>query len=118
MALPSGAGVVRLDGCLLVTDEVGDGGGRFLNEDDRFQPVNSSVKMRAAASSVVCSRPAPVSAEAVDDRGVRVAAVVGGGAYAAMLGPPTTGMRRSSAAVTPLALRFGGRGPLITQACA
>jgi hypothetical protein len=90
VALPSGAGVVRVDRGLLVTEEVGDGGGTYLNEADPFQPVKTWVdESRSVVGGVL--PPGAVSAEAVDDRGARVAAVVGGGAYAAILEQPNDG---------------------------
>jgi hypothetical protein len=77
--------VVRLDdGVLLVTDEVGDGGGACLRERDRFQPMKCSVdENRCVVGGLL--PPGAVSVEVVDERGARVAATVGEGAYAAVL---------------------------------
>lgn len=90
MSSPSGAGVVRLDEGLLVTGEVGDGGGSFLREDDRFHPVKSWVDAgRCVVGGLL--PPGAVSAEAVDDCGTRVAATVARGAYVAVLEQPNDG---------------------------
>lgn len=90
VSLPSGAGVVRTEHGLVVTDDVGVGGGLGLRDDDRFQPGAASVD---ADHCVVGGRlpPGAVSAEVVDDRGLRVSAVVADGVYAAMLDQPNEG---------------------------
>jgi hypothetical protein len=91
VSLPSGAGVVRLeDGHLLVTDEVDAGGGSCLREEDRFGPAKSWVdENRCVVGGLL--PPGAVSAEVVDDRGERVAASVGDGAYVAVLEQPNDG---------------------------
>ncbi len=88
MSLPSGSGVVRLDdGSVVVTDDVGGGDSCRLLESDRFRPVMSSV---AGDRCIVGGLlpPGALSAEAVDDRGVRVSAAVAQGAYVALLEQP------------------------------
>ena len=83
--------MVRLeDGHLLVTDEVDAGGGSCLREEDRFGPAKSWVdENRCVVGGLL--PPGAVSAEVVDDRGARVAASVGGGAYVAVLEQPNDG---------------------------
>ncbi len=91
-SVAGGAGVVRrADGTMLVTDDVSSGGsGTFLRDDDPYQPEKTGLD---AEHSVVGGRlpPGAVSVEAVDDRGTRVAASVGDGAYAAVLAQPNDG---------------------------
>jgi hypothetical protein len=91
VSLPSGAGVVRLDdGHLLVTDEVGDGGGSCLLEWDRFHPTTSWVdESRCVVGGLL--PPGAVSAEVVDGQGRRISATVGQGAYVAVLAQPNDG---------------------------
>jgi hypothetical protein len=90
VSLPSGAGVVCTEHGLVVTDDVGVGGGVGLRDDDRFHPGAASVD---ADHCVVGGRlpPGAVSAEVVDDRGTRVSAVVADGVFAAMLEQPHEG---------------------------
>jgi hypothetical protein len=90
VALPSGAGVVRDDRGLLVTAGVDDGVEEHLREEDPFHPV---VIWIDGSCSVVGGLlpPGAVSAEAVDDRGDRIAATVGEGVYVAALEQPNEG---------------------------
>jgi hypothetical protein len=90
VSLPSGAGVVRTEHGLVVTDDVDVGGGVGLRDADQFHPGAASVD---ADHSVVGGRlsPGAVSAEVVDERGMRVSAVVADGVYAAMLEQPHEG---------------------------
>lgn len=90
VSLPSGAGVVRAEHGLLVTDEITGGGGAYLREEDPFHPESASVDEDRC---VVGGRlpPGAVSAEVVDDRGLRVSAAVRDGVYAAMLEQPNEG---------------------------
>ncbi len=90
VSLPSGAGVVRAEHGLLVTDGVAGGGGAYLREEDPFHPESASVD---EDHCVVGGRlpPGAVSAEVVDDRGSRVTATVADGVYAAMLEQPNEG---------------------------
>jgi hypothetical protein len=69
----SGAGVVRAEHGLLVADDVNKGGGTYLRQEDRFQPVKSwSDQDRSVVGGLL--PPGAVSAEVVDDRGLRVQA--------------------------------------------
>lgn len=90
VSLPSGAGVVRTEHGLVVTDDVGVGGGAGLRDEDPFSPEAASVDVDRC---VVGGRlpPGAVSAEVVDDRGGRVSAMVADGVYAAMLEQPHEG---------------------------
>lgn len=90
VSLPSGAGVVRDQHGLLVTDGVAGGGGAYLREQDPFHPEPASVD---EDHCVVGGRlpPGAVSAEVVDDRGSRVIATAADGVYAAMLEQPNEG---------------------------
>ena len=94
VSLPSGAGVVRTEHGLVVTDDVDVGGGVGLRDDDLFGPGAAAVD---EDHSVVGGRlpPGAVSAEVVDDRGVRVSAVIVDGVYAAMLEQPHEGREPS-----------------------
>jgi hypothetical protein len=78
VCLQSGAGVVRTEHGLVVTDDVSVGGGIGRRADDPFDPAMTGV---SESQSVVGGRlpPGAVSAEAVDDRGVRVEAVLADG---------------------------------------
>jgi hypothetical protein len=90
VSLASGAGVVRLDnGLVLVAHEVGQGGGTFLREADPFHPEKAGDDDWCVVGGLL--PPGAVSAEVVDDRGERVAATVGQGAYAALLNEPLDG---------------------------
>jgi hypothetical protein len=90
VSLPSGAGVVRLeDGLTLVSYEGGGGGGTYLREADPFHPEKAGDESRCVVGGLL--PPGAVSAEAVDDRGTRVAAAVAEGAYVAMLEQPLDG---------------------------
>jgi hypothetical protein len=90
VSLSSGAGVVRTEHGVLVTNDVADGGGSYLRDADPFHPEKSWV---SATQCVVGGLlpPGAVSAEAVDDRGERVSAAVGEGAYVALLEQPNDG---------------------------
>lgn len=91
VSLPSGAGVVRLqNGSVVVTEDVDEGSGACVREDDRFRPVKVSVGGdRCVVGGLL--PPGAVRAEVVDDRGVRVSAAVAEGAYVAVLGQPEDG---------------------------
>jgi hypothetical protein len=83
--------VLRLDdGSVVVTDDIGVGGGCHLRESDWFHPVKSSVDGERCVVGGLLP-PGALSVEAVDDRGVRVPAAVGHGAYVAVLDQPGDG---------------------------
>lgn len=83
--LPGGEGVVRReDGEIVVTHDVSDHRGQALRRGDSFRPVKTWLDGERSLVGGVLPRGA-VSAEVVDGRGGRVAAVVGGGAYAAII---------------------------------
>jgi hypothetical protein len=86
--LPGGVGVVRRDdGEIVITQDVGDGRGQPLFGRDDYRPVRMGLD--AVRSIVAGLLPAgAVSVEVIDDRGVQVAAEVGGGVYAAILEQP------------------------------
>ena len=88
---PCGAGVVRLgDGAVVVTGDVLEGSGACLPDPGRFDPVKAPVDPgRCVVGGWLA--PGSVSAEVVDDRGVRVLAAVGDGAYVAVLEQPDDG---------------------------
>jgi hypothetical protein len=89
--LPGGAGVVRLvDGATVVTGDVDEGRGAFLREEDPYQPANSWVDGQGSLVGGLLP-PGAVSVEVIDDRGMRVAAAIGDGAYAAILAHPNDG---------------------------
>jgi hypothetical protein len=91
VSLPSRAGVVRTEHGLLVTDDVrGGGGGAYLRDADPFHPQSSWV---SETQSVVGGLlpPGASNAEVVDDRGQRLLATIGAGAYAALLEQPNDG---------------------------
>lgn len=91
VSLPGGEGVVREDnGATLVTEDVTGGGGSYVRNDDPYHPVKSWVD--ADRSVVGGLLPAgAVSAEVIDDRGTRVNAAVGDGAYVAIVEQPNDG---------------------------
>ena len=83
--LPGGEGVVRRDdGEIIVTHDVSDHRGQALRRDDSFRPVKTWLDGERSLAGGVLPHGA-VSAEVVDGRGRRVVAVVGGGAYAAII---------------------------------
>lgn len=85
VSLPVGAGVVRTDDGLMVTGNVADGsGGTGLRDADPFHPVKAWVSPTQCVVGGLLP-PGAVSADVVDDRGERVPAVTGQGAYAALL---------------------------------
>jgi hypothetical protein len=90
VSVQSGAGVVRAEHGVLVTGDIGEGGGSYLRDDDRFQPVKSWVDQRRSVVGGLLP-PGAVSAEAVDDTGNRVVASVAEGAYVAVLEQPNDG---------------------------
>ncbi len=82
--------MVRDDHGLLVTAGVDDGVEEYLREEDPFHPVVIWVdESRSVVGGLL--PPGAISAEAVDDRGSRVAAAVGHGAYIAALDQPNEG---------------------------
>jgi hypothetical protein len=89
--LPSGEGVVRRgDGVVVVTQDVHDDRGLPLRADDIYRPTKTWLPDdRSLVGGIL--PPGSVGAEVVDDRGERVAAGVGGGAYAAVLEQPNDG---------------------------
>ena len=89
--LPSGEGVVRRgDGVVVVTENVHADGGLPLRADDVYQPLKTWLPDdRSLVGGML--PPGSVSAEVVDDRGERVEAGVGGGAYVAVLQQPNDG---------------------------
>jgi hypothetical protein len=85
--LPGGAGVIRSDDerfdyCL--TSNVKTGVGQPIAYQDRYEPgrIDLGDERRLVGGLLPAGA---VSAEIVDDRGIRVSAVVAGGAYAAVL---------------------------------
>lgn len=92
VSLPSGAGMVRDDdGSVIVTGDAASGwAGTGVRRDDLFHPVKTWVdEDRSVVGGLL--PPGAVSAEAVDDRGGRVPATVGHGAYVALLEQPNDG---------------------------
>ncbi|MFZ1994784.1 MAG: hypothetical protein WAU75_11795 [Solirubrobacteraceae bacterium] len=89
--LPAGEGVVRRgDGVVVVTADVHADRGVPLRADDIYRPVKTWLPDdRSLVAGML--PPGAISAEVVDDRGERVAAGVGGGAYAAVLEQPNDG---------------------------
>jgi hypothetical protein len=93
VSLLEGAGVVRrVDGATVVTDDVSEGHGTHLRVEDPYHPVKSWVDDdRSVVGGLL--QPGAVSAEVVDDLGVRVEATIGGhGAYAAIIAQPNDGV--------------------------
>jgi hypothetical protein len=89
--LPGGEGVVRRDdGEIVVTQDVGDDRGRPLRDGDRYLPVKTWLHHNRSLVGGLLPVGA-VSVEVVDDRGTRVLATIGGGAYAAVLEQPNDG---------------------------
>jgi hypothetical protein len=89
--LPGGAGVVRRDdGEIVITHDVSDDRGQPLRGSDDFRPVQTWLD---DARSIVAGPlpPRTVSAEVIDDRGIRVAATIGAGVYAAIVEQPNDG---------------------------
>ncbi|HXD67677.1 MAG TPA: hypothetical protein VNV17_23830, partial [Solirubrobacteraceae bacterium] len=89
--LPGGQGVVRRgDGVVVVSEDVHSDRGLPLRADDIYRPVKTWLP---GDRSLVAGMLAPgaVGAEVVDDRGDRFSAVLGGGAYAAVLEQPNDG---------------------------
>jgi hypothetical protein len=91
IALPGGEGVVRRDDRdVWVTQDVSADHGQSLRADDVYHPVKTWLSDdRSVVGGLL--PPGAVSVEVVDDRGERVAAGVGGGAYAAVLEQPNDG---------------------------
>jgi hypothetical protein len=82
--LPGGEGVVRLDdGEIVVTDDVGNGRGAALHRGGQRPGKAWIAEDRSVVGGLLPV--GAVSAEVVDDRAVRIAAEVGGGAYAAIV---------------------------------
>jgi hypothetical protein len=83
--LAGGEGVVRCDdGEIVVTQDVGDDRGQRLRHGDRYRPVETWLPGDRWLVGGLLPAGA-VRVEVVDDRGARVAAEIGGGAYAAVL---------------------------------
>jgi hypothetical protein len=89
--LPGGEGVVhRRDGEIVITQDVSDDRGQPLCGPDDFRPVQTWLDdVRSIVAGLL--PPRAVSAEVVDDRGTRVAAMVGSGVYAAIIEQPNGG---------------------------
>ena len=90
VSLASGAGVARAEHGLLVTNDVGEGGGTYLRDADPFHPEQAWVSQTQCVVGGLLP-PGAVSAEVVDDLGERVLAATGNGAYAALLDQPNSG---------------------------
>jgi hypothetical protein len=89
--LAGGEGVVRRgDGVLVVTQDVRVDRGVPLRADDIYRPVKTWLPDDRSLVGGILPLGA-VSAEVVDDRGERVVAGVGGGAYVAVLEQPNDG---------------------------
>ncbi len=88
IALPRGEGVVRQDnGEIVVTEDVSEDGGQRLRGSDHYHPVKTWLHGdRSLVGGLL--PPGAVSAEVIDDRGTRVEATTGGGAYVAILAQP------------------------------
>jgi hypothetical protein len=89
--LPGGEGVVqRADRVVVVAQDVHTDRGLPLRADDIYRPLKTWLPDdRSLVGGIL--PPGAVGAEVVDDRGERVAAGVGGGAYAAVLEQPNDG---------------------------
>ncbi len=89
--LSDGEGVVRRDdGVVVVSRDVSGKGGHPLRDDDLHRPVKLWLDGgRSLVGGLL--PPGALSAEVVDDRGARVAAEIGGGAYVAILEQPNDG---------------------------
>lgn len=89
--LPEGHGVVRRDdGQIVITHNVNDDRGQPLRPGDDYRPLQTWLD---EARSIVAGLlpPRAVRAEIVDDRGIRVAAMIGHGVYAAIVEYPNDG---------------------------
>jgi hypothetical protein len=92
VSLPSGAGLVlEDDGAVLITNDVAAGrSGTYLRDEARLHPAKYWVDDdRCVVGGIL--PPGATSADVVDDRGLRVAATVARGAYAALLDQPNDG---------------------------
>lgn len=89
--LARGEGVVRRDdGEIVVTDDVSNDRGQALRDDDRYSPVKTWLdEDRSLVGGLL--PPGAFSAEVIDNRGMRIAAEVGRGAYAAIVEQPMLG---------------------------
>ena len=89
--LPGGEGVVRRgDGVVVVTEDVHADRGLPLRADDIYRPAKTWLPDdRSLVGGIL--PPGSIRAEVIDDRGERVAAAVGGGAYAVVLEQPNDG---------------------------
>ena len=89
--LATGEGVVRRgDGVVVITEDVRADRGVPLREGDIYRPIKTWLADdRSLVAGIL--PPGAVSAEVVGDRGERVVAGVGGGAYAAVLEQPNDG---------------------------
>ena len=92
VALPSGAGLVRVDdGSVLVTNDIAtERSGTYLRAGDPFHPGKHWVDEDHCVVGGILP-PGAAIVDVVDDRGIRVTATVAGGAYAALLDQPTDG---------------------------
>lgn len=91
ISLKEGAGVVRkADGMILVTGDLTEDWGTCLRPEDPYGPESAWLD---ADRSVVGGLLAPVvaSVQVIDDRGTRVNAAIGDGAYAAIVAQPVSG---------------------------
>jgi hypothetical protein len=112
-----GDGIVRRDdGEIVITHDVNDDRGQPLDARDRYRPAETWLPGdRYLVGGLL--PPGSVSAEVVDNRGVRVAANVGGGAYAAIVedsseGPGWPVCCRSSAGI-PVRRPLAGNYPCV-----
>lgn len=103
IALPGGEGIVRRDdGEIALTHDVTADWGQPLQPWDRYQPVRIGLSDDRMMFGGLLP-PGAVSAEAVQESGVRIAAAVGGGAYAVIFdavehGEPALGYRDAAGA--------------------
>jgi hypothetical protein len=86
--LPGGEGLVRRgDGEIVITHDVSDDRGQPLYGRDDYRPLQTWLDDdRSIVAGLL--PPGAVTTEVVDDRGMRVAATVGGGVYAAIIEQP------------------------------
>jgi hypothetical protein len=83
--LPGGEGVVRRDDEeIVVTHDVTDPSGQPLRDGDRYLPIKTWLDSERSLVGGLLP-PRAVSVAVVDDRGARVAALIGHGVYAAVV---------------------------------
>jgi hypothetical protein len=85
VALPSGEGIVRFaNGDIVVTPDVNGASGERVRQEAPYRPAKSWLGEEHFVVGGLLP-PGAISAEAVDGRGVRLVATVGGGAYAVVI---------------------------------